>query len=116
MATHRIELELTDLQVELLRRWIDEAPTNPYGPMIAAVLPHLPLDTDPAACDDYLFAVLQKSVAGTPSGPDRRPTLLQVPGDVGGVQLVAHTTKGRERLPDVLRNLLRTTLPHGESL
>ena len=63
MTTRTITLEVTDLTIELLRRWIDEAPSNPYVPMVASVLPQLPQDTQPEACDRYLDYMRRNSAA-----------------------------------------------------
>jgi len=115
--THRtITLQLTDLQIELLRRWINEAPTNPYVPMVASILPQLPMDTDPEACDRYLNHRLQKSAADSqPSADSRRPVPL-LPVETGrGFQLRALTPRAVP-IVETIDNVLRTLLPHGGDL
>lgn len=116
MTTRTIILQATDLQIELLRRWINEAPTNPYVPMVASILPQLPMDTDPEACDRYLNHRLQKSAADSqPSAESSRPA-PSLPVETGrGFQLHARTVRAVPMV-DAIDNVLRTLLPHGGDL
>lgn len=98
MKTTRIELELTDHEVEQLRQVIDYLPLARYATLICAVMTQLPLT---------------ESAAGTPSSADADSQAQIPPGPAGSFSLAAFTDNG-ERLPDVLAMLAR--IPHGDSL
>jgi hypothetical protein len=113
MTTRTITLELTDLQIELLRRWIDQAPSNPYVPMVTSVLPQLPLDTDLEACDRYLDYMHHKSVAAHVSAEGSLPAPHRSGESGSGFQLKAFTPRGVAMVDAIDRVLAR--IPHGES-
>ena len=101
---NRIELFLTDREVEQLRETADALPINPYGPLI-----------------NKLLAALPFSESGAPAAPDSSPAAPVLPQETAGsFQLVARTQKGRDALPDLLKRILltpyETNLPHGDSL
>ena len=92
----RIELDLTDEQIDQLRRVVDGLPLDPYASLVVAVLKQLPLESDAVPSNNG-------------GGADREGPHPQ--GSPGGFSLIPFTPKGRERLPEIEK--LLATLPHG---
>jgi len=122
----RIELHLTDAQIDQLRAVMDGLPLNPYVNLVVTVLKALPLESDrnqagTATVDAGICAPTPKgslpnslgieSAAMPPSGADADRRDLHAQGPGGGFSITALTPKGRERLPEIERLLSR--LPHG---
>lgn len=99
MSTTRIELNLSDKEIDQLRQIVDWLPLARYATLICAIMAQLPLT---------------ESAAGTPSSADADPRTLTPSGSAGGFSLAAFTDSGKERLPDLLAMLAR--IPHGDSL
>lgn len=91
----RVELDLTDVQIDQLRAVVDRLPLDPYASLVVAVLKQLPL-----------------SAAGTPSGADARPA-QNISESGCGFSLIPFTPRGKAQLPEIERLLSR--LPHGDS-
>lgn len=106
MPTRLITLEVTDLAIELLRRLIDAAPSNPFLPLVSGVLPQLPLNTDAAACDRYLEYMRTKSAAAHVPAAEGSPAAPALSESAGGFQ---YRPWGSKPLPDILRGLLQTS-------
>lgn len=89
MRTTRIELELTDSEIDQLRQVIDHLPLSRYAPLICAVLPKLP--------------IIESDAEGP--GADTDPQVLTPSGPVGGFSLHALTPKAQRMLPHIERVL-----------
>lgn len=90
----KIQLELTPQMVDQLRYVIDGLPICSYGPLILAVLPRLPLESE----SDPIPA------------PDATPASSTPVGAGAGFSLVGFSDKGKAALPELTRLLSR--LPH----
>lgn len=91
MNTTRVNLDLTNTQIDQLREIMDNLPLNRYAPLICAVLKGLPL-----------------SAASRSTGADadpRAPLPTSPQGSAGGFRMVALTERGRAGLAEVERLL-----------
>lgn len=95
----RIELDLTDAQIDQLRTVVDGLPLDPYAALVFAVLKALPYDHESAVCP--------------PSDADARPP-QNISERGRGFSLTARTPKGEAMLPEIQRVL--SQLPHGSDL
>lgn len=100
----RIQLNLTDEQIDQLRAVVDGLPLDPYASLVVAVLKQLSL-----------------SDAAPPTGADADRRDLHAQGPGGGFSLHAFTPKGKAALPHLTRVLgelevVNERLPHGDSL
>lgn len=94
----RIELELTDHEIEQLRQVIDWLPLARYATLICAVLPKLPLT---------------ESEAVPSRGPDAPPVSSPY-GTGAGFSITAFTPKGKAMLAHIQKVLGRVEVSSDE--
>lgn len=93
----RVELDLTDVQIDQLRTVVDRLPLDPYASLVVAVLKKLPFDHESDAVPP-----------NSGVGADLRT--LTPSGSAGGFSLIPFTRKGAAQLPEIEKLLAR--LPH----
>lgn len=102
----RVELDLTDAQIDQLRTVVDRLPLDPYASLVVAVLKKLPLESDAVPSNNGVGADLRTL---TPSG------------SAGGFSLIPFTPKGKAAVCHIERVLgtlevVDERLPHTDSL
>lgn len=96
----RVELDLTDVQIDQLRTVVDGLPLDPYASLVVAVLKKLPLESDAVPPN---------------SGADADLRTLTPSGSAGGFSLLAFNPKDAAAVRKIEQQLAR--LPHtGDSL
>lgn len=136
--TTRIELDLTDPQIDQLRAVVDRLPLDPYASLVVVVLKALPFDHEfnrnqaaSAPSDAGVITPMPRgslpNSLGTESdavpsnnGADADLRTLTSSGSAGGFSLIPFTPKGKAALLHIERVLgtlevVDERLPHGDS-
>lgn len=107
----RIELELTDRDINQLRDVIERLPVGIFGPLVYAILKGLPLSPDSSDIHRRVRAMAYHESATTADTAATGPYITAHLPRGGGFSIRAVSERGRQAMPRIESQLLAAGIP-----